>query len=179
MKVTYVLIALNLIVYFYQSFFAFIGFDSVFGLNFYFFDGFYWQIFTSMFLHANLSHIIMNMAVLFQFGSIMQRYLAAFKFALLYLIGGMLTNILSLSYVFFINKNANMVGASGAICVLLGFFAHTNKSSAKGIIIAVLLMSFLPEVFNIVSGINSFNVAWYAHIFGLGIGYLAALMRLR
>ncbi|ANE35866.1 putative membrane protein (rhomboid family) [Campylobacter iguaniorum] len=171
MAVTPILIALNAVIYFLQYFiYDPFGFGMYFGLNKLFFAGAYWQILTTMFLHGSFTHIIMNMAVLFQFGTIFERYLGGVKFLLLYMIGGVLTSLLSLSYLF-INPTVNLVGASGAICVLLGFMANLDRYSRKGLIIALLLMSFAPLLLGI-------NIAWYAHLFGFGIGYLAGYMRI-
>ena len=39
-----------------------------------------------------------------------------------------------------------------------------DASSRKGLIIAILLMSFAPVAMGI-------NVAWYAHIIGFALGY--------
>ena len=65
----------------------------------------------------------------------------------------------------------NVVGASGAICVLMGYYAYTDKSSTKGLIVAILLMSFAPIFMGI-------NIAWYAHIFGFICGYALAKIQI-
>lgn len=62
------------------------------------------------------------------------------------------------------------MGASGAICVLMGFYAFLDKTSTKGLVVAILLMSFLPLFMGI-------NVAWYGHIFGFISGYTLAFLR--
>lgn len=173
MKATYVLITLNCLVFAFEFLFLsqleYREFSIYFGLNSYFFVGFYWQIFSTMFLHGSFMHILMNMVVLFQFGSLLERCLGAVKFFILYIAGGAICGILSLSYLLF-NENANLIGASGAICVLLGFWAYLDRASAKGLFIALLLMSFAPLLLGL-------NVAWYAHIFGFFIGFLAAKFR--
>ena len=135
----------------------------------FFTDGLYvWQPATSMFMHANLAHLLMNMAVLYQFGSLLERYYGSEKFAVVYCVGGVLTSLLSFIYIYFIFKNngifINLVGASGAISLLLGILAFLDASSRKGLIIAILLMSFAPVAMGA-------NVAWYAHIIGFALGY--------
>ncbi|WP_170020180.1 rhomboid family intramembrane serine protease [Campylobacter sp. RM16190] len=171
MYVTSFLIAFNCLVYFLINF---IIQDSdlnlVFGLNLLLLDqNFFWQLLSSMFMHGNLTHLLMNMAVLFQFGSILERELGALKFSLVYLLGGITTSLLSFVYIYFVyefNGNfINLVGASGAISVLLGIMAFLDRSSAKGLLIAILLMSFVPLMMGV-------NIAWYAHIIGFGVGYL-------
>jgi len=135
----------------------------------FFIDGlFVWQPATSMFMHANLAHLLMNMAVLYQFGSLLERCYGSEKFAVIYCVGGVLTSLLSFVYIYIMFKTngtfINLVGASGAISMLLGVLAFLDASSRKGLIIAILLMSFAPVAMGV-------NVAWYAHIIGFALGY--------
>ncbi|MBK1971011.1 rhomboid family intramembrane serine protease [Campylobacter sp. TTU-622] len=167
----FILIFINIL------FFILIPYSSydIFGLNILFFkEDFYWQILSSMFLHADLTHLILNMIVLFQFGLILEKQIKALNFILLYFIGGMATSILSLFYIYFayiyFNQTINLIGASGAICVLMGYFAFLNKNSTKGLIVALLLMSFVPLLMGI-------NIAWYGHIFGFVCGYIFAKLK--
>nr|WP_257792168.1 rhomboid family intramembrane serine protease [Campylobacter sp. RM6914] len=127
-----------------------------------------------MFLHGSLSHLIMNMVVLFQFGSILERNLGHFRFLLIYILGGIATSFLTLIYVYYMlyfnAQVVTVVGASGAICVLLGVLSFlTDKETRKGLVIALLLMSFAPLFFGV-------NIAWYAHLLGFAIGYIYAKM---
>ena len=66
----------------------------------------------------------------------------------------------------------NMVGASGAISVLLGFLAYYDRASGKGLLIALVLMSFAPLLMGV-------QIAWYAHLFGFGVGFSLAFLRKR
>jgi membrane associated rhomboid family serine protease len=138
-----------------------------YGLNMlYYQEGFYWQPFTSMFMHANWNHLLMNMAVLFQFGVLLERDLNAhLKYLLIYILGGLLTSYISLYYISHFEPNTNLVGASGALSVLFGWFAKRDKNLRYGLIVTILLISFVPNLFGM-------NVAWYAHLIGFGIGWL-------
>lgn len=162
---TIFLIFLNVLCYFLISY----NYYDIFGLNIWVFGGLYWQVLTSMFLHGNLTHLILNMIVLFQFGRILEGYLGSLRFVLLYIIGGLLCGVLSAFYVYFswhyFHQAINLVGASGAICVLMGYYALLDRSSAKGLIVAILLMSFAPLLMGV-------NVAWYSHIFGFASGFI-------
>ena len=128
-----------------------------------------WKVISAMFMHGSLEHLAMNMLSLYAFAYRLERALGAFYFALLYLIGGILTNILSLSYLY-INADVNMVGASGAICVLLGFMAYFLPDMRKGLFIGLIFMSFAPMFLGA-------QIAWYAHLFGFGVGYVLALLK--
>lgn len=145
---------------------------AIFGLNFLFFEqGFYFQPLSAMFLHAGWTHLILNMLTLLQFGLLLERFLGHLRFLLLYLVGGLLASCLSLIYVYYkavyAHELTNTVGASGAICVLFGFYACVDKNALKGLVVALLIISFVPMLMGI-------NIAWYAHIFGFLCGFLCA-----
>ena len=64
MPATYTLIGINFIIYFlhYYVFYA-PEFSLIFGLNALFFNGAWWQVLSTMFVHGSLVHLLMNMAV--------------------------------------------------------------------------------------------------------------------
>lgn len=173
---TKVIIAINFIIFFGIDFLPFSPnhINIILGLNPFFLQGLFWQPLTAMFMHANLMHLLMNMAILYHFGTLFEQYLGRLKFTLIYILGGILVSLLSFVFVYYElyqNQNMiNMVGASGAICMLLGMMAFLNKSQTKGLFIAVLIMSFAPMLMDI-------NVAWYAHIIGFAIGYFSLRFR--
>ena len=140
------------------------------GLNMYFTEGFYWQPLSSMFAHGGLGHLGMNMFVLYQFGNPIERIFAKKGFILVYFVGGLLTSILSFAYIYFLDNQVNLVGASGAICVLMGFYAYFDKYQRKGIITWVLIISVAPLLIGL-------PIAWYAHFIGLGIGLLLGVLK--
>ncbi|MDR1285253.1 MAG: rhomboid family intramembrane serine protease [Campylobacteraceae bacterium] len=138
----------------------------IFGLNTLFFEGFLWQPLSMMFIHGGLLHLAMNMAVLFQFGTLIEHARGKWFFILLYYAGGIVTSLLTLAYIYiFTNHHINVIGASGAICVLIGWIAQKDSFNRQGLIVAVLLISFLP----LLAGIN---IAWHAHLIGFGVGWL-------
>lgn len=143
----------------------------LFGLNLYFliYD-FWWQPLSSMFAHGGIAHLGMNMFVLWQFGNLIERGRGKKEIVLLYLISGIATSLLSFAYIFYLDNSVNLVGASGAICALLGYVAYYDKAQRSGIITWVLLISVAPLIIGL-------PIAWYAHFIGLGIGFLYALIR--
>jgi len=137
-----------------------------YGLNPYFFQyGFYHQLLTTMFVHGGFFHIFMNMFVLYQFGNMIEPHLGKVKYLILYFVGGLLTSVGSLAFMYLSGEWSNLVGASGAICVLLGWFALKDSYQRKGIIVWVLLISFAPLLLGM-------PVAWYAHIIGFSLGWI-------
>ncbi len=171
MPASWGIIAFTTLFYGFYYFFLPVQASGILGLNVLFLNGSYWQILSTIFMHGSWAHLAMNMAVLFQFGSVLERFLGSLRFLAVYLIGGVLTSALSFIYIYFSfsasGEVINLVGASGAICVLLGILARLDKALAKGLVIALLLMSFAPLLMGV-------NVAWYAHIIGFAIGFCYA-----
>ena len=112
----------------------------------------------------------MNMFVLWQFGNIVEFYTSKQYFIFLYFFGGILTSILVLLYLIATKNYITVIGASGAISVILGFVALKDKHNRQGIIIWFLLITFGPMLFGD-------NIAWHGHIFGFIIGVIFGLFK--
>jgi rhomboid protease GluP len=143
----------------------------LFGLNLYFlvYD-FWWQPLSSMFAHGGIAHLGMNMFVLWQFGNLIEKFRGKKEIVLLYLISGILTSLLSFAYIFYLDNSVNIVGASGAICALLGYVAYYDKAQRSGIITWILLISVAPLIIGL-------PIAWYSHFIGLAIGFIYGFIR--
>jgi membrane associated rhomboid family serine protease len=78
------------------------------------------SLFAAMFLHANLVHLLGNMLFLWIYGDNVERRLGPFRFLFWYLATGVAA---TLSHAFFASgSQIPMVGASGAISGVLGFY---------------------------------------------------------
>jgi membrane associated rhomboid family serine protease len=129
---------------------------------------FFYQLLSTMFTHGGIEHLLMNMIVLWQFGNLLEEYMGKFRFLLLYFIGGILTSVGTLIYMVATNDFVNVVGASGAISVIMGYFALKSPAHRQGIIIWMLAISFLPLLFGM-------GVAWYSHLIGFALGFILGL----
>ncbi len=166
--ITPILIGLNILIYFLTQ----DPMSSVkYGLNSYFLEaGFYWQPLTTMFMHANLTHLFMNMAVIFQFGILLEKELNAHgKYLIIYLLGGLATSLVTFAFMQTMDMHHNVVGASGAISVLFGWFAKKDPHLRGGLIVAILIISFVPLLMGV-------PVAWYGHLIGFVLGWLLAFV---
>ncbi|HLI46003.1 MAG TPA: rhomboid family intramembrane serine protease [Geobacterales bacterium] len=143
--------------------------ENYFVINHYF----YWQLFTSMFVHFGILHLTFNMLALYFFGSAVEYSYGRKRFLVIYLLSGLLGNVASLfllQYLPFSGGGASDIipsaGASGAIFGLLGAFAIVGRLSGRlasailYVIVIFLINSFIP-------GVNIF-----AHLFGLIGGLL-------
>lgn len=196
--VTGVLIAVNLLVFFYE-----ISLDAyslnhllaVYGvvpdrLNLP-------SLFTSMFLHGGWMHVIGNMWFLWIYGDNVEDVLGHGRYLLFYLLCGLAAG---LTHIWF-NSDSNVptVGASGAIAGVMG--AYLIKFPHSRIVTLVPIFVFLTTVeipaviilgywllIQTVSGLGSIaysqvsqgGVAWFAHVGGFVAGMaLVNLMRPR
>ena len=111
------LVLFNILAFFY-TFKNLDNYASVFG--FYssnLFDGRFFTIFTAMFLHANLWHLLGNMLFLWVFGDNLESKIGHMRFFLFYIFCGV---IAALSYAFVGHSDSLVIGASGAISGILG-----------------------------------------------------------
>ena len=78
------------------------------------------KLFTSLFLHGSLAHLIGNMLYLFAFGENVENALGGFRFALYYLFWGVVASAAQI----FVDPSSTIatLGASGAIGGVLGTY---------------------------------------------------------
>lgn len=180
-KPTYILIALNIAFYVYTSVAGgdFLNTsDSMILLygqvnGFVIYNGWYWQLFTSMFVHANIAHIAGNMLFLLIFGLRGEEMFSLPEYLLVYFLGGLAGNLLSL---WLLPLNVPSVGASGAIFALFGAVAVYSRRRISQSIIGALIYAFFLFFISSGPGVNIF-----AHfgglVAGLLIGYVLAARR--
>jgi len=137
-------------------------------------QGQYWRLFTAIFLHSNFPHILLNMIFLFRLGSILEPLLGRLKFFMIYILIGVLANLVS----YFWYDNLFTLGASGAIFGLMGIvlaMAITNKiprELKKFIIIIILLIILDTTIRGLLKGYTN-HVAHFAGLFtGMLITFL-------
>ena len=84
-----------------------------------------WTIFTSMFAHAGIFHLFVNMLSLFFLGSFLERLIGKKRFATAYLATGIVASLFFVAFAALFHQDLTMpaVGASGAIFGLGGILA--------------------------------------------------------
>lgn len=82
--------------------------------------GQYYRLFTCMFLHFGLSHLLNNMFSLFIIGNEVEKIFGKLKYIVIYIISGIGASLLSAVYYMKIGENVVSAGASGAIFGLIG-----------------------------------------------------------
>ncbi|KFL42748.1 Rhomboid protease gluP [Lysinibacillus sp. BF-4] len=171
-----ILIALNIIIYL-TRFIPTYG-DIIFALgaqyNLAIAEGQYWRVLTSMFLHADFMHVLMNMFWLFLFGPELELLMGKLRFLTIFLSAGLIGNIAT-----FIIYDAHYlsVGASGAIFGIMGAYAALIYYTRK--MMPELRQLILPLI--LVSVVMTFiqpNINAAAHLGGLAGGFLLGLIYL-
>lgn len=172
--VTYVLIAINVIIFLLQMV------DSSIGIRFAVYNvgiiehGQFYRLLTGMFLHANIIHLALNMYALYVIGKQLEGFIGRGKYIIVYILSGIMGSLLSLA----LHNGIYLgVGASGAIFGLLGsllYFGYHYRVYLGG----VLESQILPLIFiNLVIGFMFNDIDNLAHIGGL-IGGLTVTMGL-
>ncbi|HLC54218.1 MAG TPA: rhomboid family intramembrane serine protease [Candidatus Nanoarchaeia archaeon] len=129
-----------------------------------FVSGYFWTAVTSMFLHANVFHLFVNMFSLFFLGKLVERIIGRKRYAWFYLIAGIVGALFFVggAYLsgFVVNGDrlfgtpiTSAVGASGALFGLLGLLAvliprqrvYLIVGPLVLIVLQVILGRFIPE----------------------------------
>jgi membrane associated rhomboid family serine protease len=118
-------------------------------------NGDWWRLVTSMFLHANIWHIAVNMWSLYIVGTILEQAIGRWRFLLLYLVSGIAGSAGALVW----SPTQPTVGASGAIFGILGaLFILERRGSIQtggqvaGMIVLNLVITFVFSSYISVGG---------------------------
>lgn len=136
----------------------------------------YYRLFTCMFLHFDISHLMNNMVMLFFLGSVLEEELGKWKYILLYFISGLGGNMLS--YVMELNAVEFVVsaGASGAIFGIIGglfYVVLRNHGRLRGVSGRGIVFMVVCSLYH---GFTSTGIDNMAHIGGLLSGFLIAVL---
>jgi len=177
---TCIIIALNIIVYCYTSWLSgnliqisdYVLFHYGQVNYFVIYYGWYWQLFTAMFVHVNIMHLLGNMLFLLIFGLRAEDLFAIHEYLLIYFLSGLAGNLLTLLLGF----DMVSAGASGAIFGMFGACTiYVRRAIGQSIIGALMYAVFLLVIS---SGPTVNNLAHLGGLaVGLLIGYVMAVTR--
>ncbi|NJE04877.1 rhomboid family intramembrane serine protease [Thermococcus sp. M36] len=124
--------------------------------------GWWWQLFTAMFVHVGILHIVFNMYFLLMMGSQLEHVLGPKRTVVVYIVSGLVGNLLTL---LLLPPNSVSAGASGALfgivgtlIVMMGVVGGNMQRALINAFALFLINSILP-------GVNA-----YAHLGGLVTG---------
>lgn len=138
-----------------------------------------WGIFTYMFSHFGLFHLLMNMLMLYFTGRMFNQFFGDQKLLSLYVVGGLAGAILEilarLIFPALANQHAQVVGASGSIIAIfmaLAFYRPNMKVALFGIIqLPLIALALIFLVMDFLSINSNDSTAHFAHLGGAFIGF--------
>jgi membrane associated rhomboid family serine protease len=93
-------------------------------------QSFWWTYLTSMFVHAGFFHLLGNMIFLFLFGSCVEDLIGRTRFAIFYLLGGLMAEFVYIAMLpDHFASPIPMGGASGAISTCMGMYLLLRASA--------------------------------------------------
>lgn len=180
--ITYILVALNVVAFILCEIFG-STLDSEFMFNhgamnnyYVLHTGEFYRLFSSMFLHFGIEHLLNNMLLLTLLGTIFERAVGHTRYAAIYISSGLAGGMLSFIWNLVNNRNVTAAGASGAIFGIVGgmiVVIVVHKGRYEGISIKrMLLMAALTLYF----GFATMNVDNAGHVGGLICGILLTFL---
>ena len=164
--VTYVLIAINVVVFGLQllipSFTNHLVYAGLYTSGY--FEPEPWRMATSMFAHSTsfIGHIAFNMYALYICGRVLEPMLGRLRFLALYLVSGLGGSV---AVLLITDPRVPVLGASGAVFGLFAaMFVLLRSRGVQTMQIVVLI------VINLVIGFIFPGIAWEAHVGGLILG---------
>lgn len=131
----------------------------------------WWRLFTAMFVHIGLIHLLFNMWALHLFGRNIEQRFGKARFLALYLGAGLLGSAASLAF----TAGGIRAGASGGVFGIFGawvavFVQHRRHPQARG----QLSSLFVLVGINLAFGFTIRGIDNAAHLGGLAAGFLIA-----
>lgn len=179
-RITYSIIILNIIVYIFSSFFSqniidmdmqtLVDMGALYG-PLTVIKGEWWRLFTAMFLHGGMTHLLMNMFSLYLIGRGAEMYFDTKSYLSIYLFSGLLGGLASL----YMHPVSVGIGASGAIFGVFGglagfFLAHRERIQEHT---KAFMKNFAIIIgINLVIGFSIPSVDVSAHAGGLIVGFI-------
>jgi len=139
-------------------------------------------VFESMFFHANILHLAVNMFFLWMFGDNVEDRLGRSAYAIFYLVGGVAAavgHVLSDT-----GSIVPVVGASGAIAAVMGaYLVQSPKARLTAVVPPLIFLPFrIPAWIFLIEWLAlqfftsaDSGVAWMAHVAGFAAGAVLAL----
>ena len=148
------------------------------GTNLVLYEGQYWRLLTSVFLHAGLSHLGSNLLVQILMGGAVERNLGHIRYLFLYLVSGIGGNVVSVLYDRVQGVNTYSVGASGAVFGVMGtliiLILRGRKKLRSGS--SLLTRAAFAVFYAVYSGFRNPYTDNAAHLGGLAFGVVLGVL---
>ena len=135
-------------------------------------NGEYYRLFTCIFLHVGIMHLLCNMYSLYIIGREVENLFGKIKYIIIFILSGIFGSIMSLAF----THNTISAGASGAIFGLLGALLYFGMHY-RTYLGETIKRSIIPIiVINLIIGFFAKGIDLAAYIGGLVGGILLAMM---
>ncbi len=136
----------------------------------------YWRLLTSLFTHADLSHLLGNALIFIVFGWMLKAYFGLIVFPVASIVIGLITNLLTIAAY---DPRIKLLGASGMaygmVALWLVFYIHLDVDHRVPIrifrAVGFALIMMFPTTFDP-------HVSYLAHAVGFMIGLVTGLLLL-
>lgn len=135
-----------------------------------------YRLFTSMFLHFGIAHLLNNMLVLFVLGSRLERAAGKIRFLVIYLLGGVAGNVISLLLELDSGDYSVSAGASGAVFAVMGAMIYIVVRNRGWLEDLSWRQIVVMALFSLYFGFASSGVDNAAHVGGLISGCILAVI---
>jgi len=132
-----------------------------------------WRYLTSIFVHANIIHLIYNLFALALFGSILEKLIGSRKFLLVFFLSGLLANVMA------INFYPLSLGASGAIYGIFGALVILQPGMdvwAFGFPMPMFIAGIIWVAGGFIGLFIPSDTGHIAHLSGIAIGFLFGIL---
>ena len=142
------------------------------------FEGEYWRLLTSLFLHYGPLHLLFNLYALFIIGPGLERVIGSIRFGVCYLLSGLGSSVgVLLLRVLSLNNAEQLVGASGCVMGLVGVWAglllrHRHAPMAARRLKNILVIIAIQTAFDL----STPQISMAAHMSGLLTGAMLGLI---
>lgn len=138
--------------------------------------GEYYRLISSIFLHADMNHLISNMLILYYIGMTVEHKVGHMRFLCLYMVSGVVGSIASVSYELATNQVIRTVGASGAVFGIMAglvilVIGHKGRMGQMTFGRVLFMASFA-----LYSGFTSAGINNAAHVGGFIAGLLITIL---
>jgi len=142
-------------------------------------NGEWWRLFTALFVHFNVLHVLVNMWALWGVGRLTERLYGRWVYAFVYLAAGGLASLTSIAW----NPGITSIGASGAVFGVFGaflaFLASNRRTVPTAIVRAHWKSTAVFVLFNLISGGLQNGIDNAAHVGGLIAGAIVGWIMAR
>ena len=139
-------------------------------------EGEYYRLVTSMFLHFGVEHLFSNMLVLLFLGDTLEQTVGKLRYLIIYLLGGVTGNVVSVWFGMRTGDFAVSAGASGAVFAVIGALiwlvirnrGRLGEYSGRRLVMMAVL--------SVLQGLTAGGVDNCAHIGGVISGFVLAFV---